>query len=206
MKSLPKNIVKICGLTRPEDVRFSIAAGASAVGFVFAPSPRRVDIEVGQQLSEAGNDALRVGVMRELSGSEILKIADNVELDVLQLHDEPSDDLLAGAIQRGLLIFRVHHRGEISTPPTTNCAALLLDNPSPGSGELNDFEQFDEQPLGAPLIYAGGLTPSNVESVIHQFHPFGVDVSSGVELSVGVKDYAKVSSFITTAQRAFEDK
>jgi phosphoribosylanthranilate isomerase len=206
MKPLPNHLIKICGLTQVSDAIFAIEHGANAVGFIFAPSSRQVTLEQAQQLANATGTALRVGVMKDLTESEILGILDAVKLDAVQLHDTPTPELLREIADRDLLAFAVAHRGDPPAELANGLAALLLDNPSPGSGEMNDFPSFRAWDLPIPLIFAGGLSPVNVGDVIRTFHPYGVDVSSGVESTPGIKDLDKVSAFITTAQRAFEEK
>ena len=206
MKQLPDHLIKICGLTQVQDAVFAIEHGANAVGFIFAPSLRQVTLEQARLLSSATSSTLRVGVMKDLPESEIVRIFNTVELDAVQLHDTPTPIILQEIKERDLLAFAVSHRGTSNSESFKGLDALLLDNPSPGSGEINDFHSFGSLDLPLPLIFAGGLNPLNVGDVIHTFPPYGVDVSSGVESAPGIKDLDKVSAFITTAQRAFEEQ
>jgi phosphoribosylanthranilate isomerase len=206
MKALPTNLVKICGLTRVEDVTLAVNSGANAVGFIFAPSTRRVSIERARELSKVAQGVLRVGVMKDLGDQEILEHVDAVTLDAVQLHEAPSPELYEQLRQRDLRLFLVHHRGSVTPDSAEHFDALLLDNPAPGSGELNDFKVFGADLLATPRILAGGLDPENIFGVIQEFRPYGVDVASGVESAPGIKDEAKVLRFITMANQAFEEQ
>jgi len=206
VKTLPTNMIKICGLTRVEDVTMAISSGANTVGFIFAPSSRQVTIERARELSVAAAGGLRVGVMKDLSEQEIVDIVDAVPLDGVQLHEAPSDELYQQLRERNLRLFLVHHRGSDAPDSTERFDALLLDNPAPGSGEMNNFNEFDGVLLTTPRILAGGLDPENVFDAIREFRPYGVDVAGGVESTPGVKDADKVLGFITMANQAFEEQ
>ena len=206
MKSLPEYFIKICGLTQQGDVEHAITSGATAVGFIFAPSSRQVSIEQAQTLSNVAGSVIRVGVMKDLSEVEILDVVANVDLDAVQLHDEPNQTLVTNLRSKGLYVFAVHHQGGWLANSLSEYSALLIDNPVPGSGQQNDFSFVETLGLKIPVILAGGLNPENVGDAITEFRPYGVDVSSGVESSPGSKDLRKVSAFVTMALRAFEDQ
>ncbi|MEI6709605.1 MAG: phosphoribosylanthranilate isomerase [Actinomycetota bacterium] len=206
MKEFPKHLVKICGLTTSADTRYAVEHGATAVGFIFAPSSRQVTTTQARDLSAVAASVLRVGVMKDLNPKEIIEVVDNVELDAVQLHDAPSDDLVAELRGRELGLLAVHHRGDDFLGLTADFDAWLFDNPEPGSGVANDFRALGKTCFQGPIVLAGGLDPDNVGDIIRTLHPYGVDVASGVESSPGIKDLGKVLAFITTANKAFEEQ
>ncbi len=215
--------IKICGVTRPQDVASVIAAGGDAVGLNFFPdSSRFVGPQAAAAVSEAcGTAVQRVGVFVNASPQEILHLAAVCQLDWLQLHgDEPPEmlaDLEAYPILRA---FRFGAEGfrplqqylERCVALQALPAAILLDAAAAGhfggSGQTLDWPrlrtELDGQ-LELPWILAGGLGPHNVSDAIRQARPRGVDTASGVESSPGIKDPGLVSEFVTVARETFAE-
>ncbi|HEY9857527.1 MAG TPA: phosphoribosylanthranilate isomerase [Stenomitos sp.] len=201
--------IKICGLTRPEDVRLSVEAGAHAVGFVHVPhSKRYVDRARLQELCRAaGPMVTRVAVIADLPLEEALSLAQETPLMVLQLHGQ--EDLAYVQALRSRLDPRVGLwravRGDSPQARADALAmvglveALLLDSDG-GSGTPFDWKSAEGFEPGCPVLLAGGLTPENVGPAIQRLQPFAVDVSSGVEGAPGRKDPARLHAFFTAVR------
>ncbi len=199
--------IKICGITRMADLAVAVESGADAVGFVFAESPRRVTADaVRRMMRDLASHVLRVGVFVDENPSEIARIVAAAELDRVQLHgfEDPMIRELVGT--RVLKAFRARDAGVLEEIPTWDADTFLLDAWSPevagGTGATFDWSIARRaQGLGR-MILAGGLTPQNVGRAVTEVRPFGVDVSSGVEASPGIKDPAKIRAFIDAVRAA----
>lgn len=195
--------VKVCGLTTAEDALMSVAMGADAVGFVFAPSPRQVAPgrvrEITRQLPP---EIITVGVFRDQAPQQVVDAMLTAGLQVAQLHghESPAD---AAEIRRkvsGLIVAFAAADSAVERYDEYGADALLLDAASPGSGRVFDWSLAHGVPSNRRLILAGGLDPDNVADAIAAVRPWGVDVSSGVESSKGVKDLRKVRDFVKAAR------
>jgi phosphoribosylanthranilate isomerase len=197
--------VKICGLTTLDAVEAAIAAGANAVGFVFAPSPRQVTPERAVELC-AGVPASvkRVAVMRHPSAALVQSVLEVFAPDWLQTDsaDFAAIMLPPGCAPLPVLRTGAHGTGLASDPAP---GRVLLEGPAGGQGLLADWAEARELARGRELILAGGLTPANVADAIRAVQPWGVDVSSGVEQPRGKKDPVKIQEFVARA-RAMEDE
>ncbi len=183
-------LLKICGITSIEDARWALRCGATALGFVFhSGSPRYLApskaIEILHSLS---GDCLRVGVY---VGSPA--VSPPAGIDVLQLHGLKSE---AEICAFGREVWIAVGPGEIDSFPHND---LLIDT-SWGRGIVSDWESL--RSVQRPFILSGGLTPTNVFEAIQLLHPLGVDISSGVELSPGLKDPDKIREFLHNARAA----
>lgn len=193
--------VKVCGLRTEADVAAAAEAGADAVGFVFAPSVRQVDVETGRWLAAlVPPHVLSVGVFAKMSASEAGKIAADTGIDMVQLHgDYPREAFEELAGQRLMRATTLTANTDVSVGAYGE-ELLLLDSPVAGSGEPWDLSVLDgKRPAGRWLL-AGGLAPDNVRAAIETAKPWGVDVSSGVEASRGVKDHDLVRAFVKNAK------
>jgi len=192
-----KTFVKICGLTTPEGVAAAVRAGADAVGFVFAPSPREVTPAQARQLAAALPAGMRrVAVFRHPPPGRIAQVlaefpADWVQSDAVDL---PGADL-GGA--EALPVFR----SGAPLPPMLP-DLLLFEGPDSGAGRVADWEQAARLASQTHLVLAGGLHPGNVREALQAVRPWGVDVSSGVESAPGVKDPSLVEDFVAAVRRA----
>ena len=190
--------VKVCGITNLADARYCIENGASALGFVMAPSKRRVSPE---QVREIGSQlppwVLRVGVFVDEDPLTIKEILNKVKLDLAQLHgNEPPEvvELLEGRV---IKVFRSDGPRPDPAWAQVKLRGVLVDSGAGGTGQTFNWQLFKEfRSLGAPLILAGGLNPENIKEAILATSPDGVDVSSGVEVSPGVKDPQKIQRFM----------
>jgi phosphoribosylanthranilate isomerase len=201
--------VKICGITNPQDARYAVACGADALGFVFYPgSPRCIAPDAARQII-AGLPPLitTVGLFVNEAPARIREIVVLCGLDTVQLHGDEAPDQCSYPPCRVIKAFRLRGSmaaGDFSAYPV---AALLLDayvpNQFGGTGHRCDWEQAAVVAKEHPVILAGGLNPENVAEAVRRVHPYGVDVSSGVEKLPGVKDPEKVARFIRLAKESF---
>lgn len=201
--------VKICGMTRLTDALHAVEQGATAIGFVLWPgSPRAVTIDRAAEIvAELPSSVMTVGVFVNEPVDGIRQIVERARLTAVQLHgDEPPAyaDALDWPVIRAVSVNDIGEASDAWSPET----ALLVDNIDParrgGTGAVIDWSQAAAVAQKRRVVLAGGLTPDNVASAIRAVRPFGVDVSSGVEQSPGVKDFDKVTKFIANARRAFE--
>jgi len=201
----PEQFVKICGITSEADALLAVGMGASAVGFVFAPSPRQMaPAAVADIVKRLPYETVTVGVFRDESPQRVVEIAGQIGLRAVQLHGlESADDTrwVAERVNWTIKAFPAGHRN-IERFLDYGAQTLLIDGANSGSGELFDWRLAEGVVDPGRLMVAGGLRPENVAAAIAHLHPWGVDVASGVESSVGVKDPAKVREFVTAARAA----
>jgi len=199
--------IKICGITNLADAQAAVEAGADALGFIFyEKSPRFVPLKTAAEISkQLPPFVMRVGVFVNAPEDFVLRAIAECNLTMLQFHgDEPPEF----CTQFGLMsmkAFRIRDAETLKLIPNYQTDAYLLDAFSSttlgGTGEKFDWElAVEAQKFGKPIFLAGGLTPENVTEAVKKVQPFGVDVSSGVELSPGKKDHAKVKAFIAAAK------
>ncbi|MFG2676572.1 phosphoribosylanthranilate isomerase [Streptomyces sp. DT20] len=193
--------VKVCGLSRPQDVAAAVGAGADAIGFVLTPSPRQVTpAAVRALVAEVPQGTATVAVFRGEPLEEVRRAAAESGVDTVQLHGSEPPEAFAALRADGFRLIRAASPG--SGAPLESGAygedLLIIDSPSPGSGERWDPAALGGSPAG-PWLLAGGLNPDNVAGAVAGLRPWGVDVSSGVESSRGVKDPALIERFVTEA-------
>jgi len=207
--------IKICGNTTLADAQLAAEAGANAVGFVFAPSPRRVMPEqVAAITPHLSKEIEKIGVFVDATFDEIASTVEAAGLTGVQLHFDAPRELPAQLrirFGRNLRILRVvHFDAAIPTLPNDNeIDAIMVDSRTAsavgGTGKAFDWNLAAHtvfQKARQRKIAAGGLTPENVAEAISILHPWGVDVVSGVESAPGRKDPAKVRAFIANARAA----
>lgn len=201
---------KICGLTRLEDAQAAIEFGADALGFNFYPkSPRCLDLETARTLAQGLSPfGLRVGVFVDAQFEEIMEAVKAMRLGTVQLHGEEPPEIAEDLQHEGLRVWKaIRMRDADSFKPFVDypCDAYVLDAFDPkspgGTGRAFDWDLLVEWRPGKPWILSGGLTPDNVVEAIHQLHPDGVDVASGVEAAPGVKDLDLLKAFLTRARQ-----
>ena len=200
--------IKVCGLTRAEDVRAAVAAGVDAIGLVFyADSPRHVTIEEAAALCrEIPPFVTVVGLFVNASRAEVHRVIEQVPLNLLQFHGDETLEQCEGFGLPYLRAARVRPGVDLLEFATQfpSARALLLDTWTPtygGSGESFDWSLVPSScPL--PVILSGGLNPDNVAEAIRQVRPVAVDVSSGVESAKGIKDANKIRAFVTAVHGA----
>jgi phosphoribosylanthranilate isomerase len=204
--------VKICGLTRPEDVALACALGARYVGFNFAAaSSRCVDLYCAGELAAAAAPGVaRVGVFVDESMDEIRRAVEAGALDVVQIHRPLHARDLQEAPRPVFAVSSVE--GARAAPPSDDllvrCQALLFDTAiagtAGGTGRVFDWSVVAARRWPVPVILAGGLVSDNVADAIARVQPSGVDVASGVESSPGVKDRGRLERFFDAVRKADE--
>ena len=197
--------VKVCGTTSEEDALLAVAMGADAVGFVFAPSPRQVHPQlVADIVKRLPPDILTVGVFRDEQPERIAQIVNGAGLRAVQLHGHEPPDQAHWVRRRVPFLIQAFAAGDaaIDRAADYRADAVLIDAPSPGSGQVFDWRLADGVPGSQRLILAGGLTPDNVADAIASVRPWGVDVATGVEATPGRKDPRMVRAFVAAAKEA----
>ena len=202
--------VKICGITNKEDAKTAVRCGASALGFVFCSSPRRVTPEKVRTIREGLPAHVRtVGVFTDEPVHLVREVAAFCGLDMIQLHGGPPPGTCRAVGRPCIRAFRVRDETSLDSIEDFRGAvhAVLLDAWDPewagGTGRVFDWSLVPRvKDLGLPVILAGGLTPKNVGPAVDRVRPYGVDVSSGVERSPGLKDPDLVRCFVDRARLA----
>lgn len=194
--------VKICGLRTEQDVDTAVEAGADAIGFVFSDSPRRIEPALAARLAaRVPESVLTVGVFRREPLAHVRSVAEESGIGAVQLHGPEDRDYYAVLATGGWTLIRAAAFGD-SVPRCGELGEdmLLLDAPVPGSGIAWDWSRKQVAAAGEKWLLAGGLTPENVREAVDVTRPWGVDVSSGVEASRGVKDPALITAFVEAAR------
>lgn len=193
--------VKICGLTNLKDTKLAADCGANFLGFIFAPSPRRINLSTLKEISKGlSNNTRKVGVFANQEIDQVKRVADEGGLDYLQFHGNESPEYCQHFDLPIIKVFRVRDESYLDDLKRYKVDKYLLDAYHPqklgGVGETFNWELAKLAKDYGDIIVAGGLNGDNVEEVIRELTPFGVDVSSGVEKEAGVKDEVKVKDFI----------
>lgn len=209
--------VKICGLTRPQDVQAAVQAGADAIGLVFYPgSKRAVTLEQARQLRQHVPAFVNVvALFVNADPDHVRAVIEHVQPDLLQFHGDESPETCMAYGHRYMRAFRIGGP-QMDTAENVlkavqdypDAAAWLFDTHSAGYG--GSGVAFDHRLLaavqasghGRPIVLAGGLDDASIGDAIHQSRPYAVDVSSGVEDSPGIKNEQRIRSFIQAAHDA----
>ncbi len=199
--------VKICGITNYDDALAAAEFGADALGFVFYKgSPRYITPEKAREIiSRIPPFVATVGVFVDEKTERIEQLMEQVGLDAAQFHGhEPPEACLIP--KRTIKAIRVKEITDLEPMRHYKVGAFLLDTYSPGAlggtGQIFNWSiALDARPMGR-IILAGGLTPDNVAEAVLMVKPYGVDVSTGVELEKGIKDHEKMRLFIQRAKEA----
>jgi len=197
-------IIKICGITRVEDALMAIRAGATAIGLNFYPgSPRYLDVGRAAMIAAvAPPSVLKVGVFVDEEIDRIRAVAGAARLDVAQLHGaEPPIDCELLEPCRVWKALQVDEDFNPRLLADYKCEAFLLDTGG-GAGQPFPWALAREAARYGRIIVAGGLDQDNVGEAIRQLAPWGVDASSRLERSPGVKDPERVAAFIQAARQA----
>jgi phosphoribosylanthranilate isomerase len=219
-----KLFVKICGITRRQDAELAAGLGASALGFVFWPdSPRFVTAEAARDMA-AGVPAhvIKVGVFVDQPAEEVVRIMDEAELDVAQLHGKETAEYCRELMIRLGPTVRLRPEAAGTVRPAADArtaifkavtlesggarmgdfdrdVVLLVDAHDPvrvgGTGRTANWDSARELAAARPTILAGGLNAANIKLAVRSVRPYGVDVSSGVESAPGVKDPNRLRTF-----------
>ncbi len=195
--------IKICGLTRDEDVHNAVVEGADALGFVlYAPSPRAVSAEQAAQLiKKVPAFVTTVALFVDESAEEVRRALSICPFDLLQFHGDESPEFCRQFNRPYMKAIRVRSADDIhsAVQQYPDAKALLLDayveNLPGGTGQAFDWRLIPQ--LSVPWVLAGGLNSTNVADAINQVAPFAVDISGGIEASKGIKDRKKIQEFIS---------
>lgn len=206
MRPPSRTRVKICGLTRPEDVDAAVAAGADALGFVLWPGSKRAidEARLAELAARVPAFVTRVGLFVDQDPALIERAC--AHLDLLQFHGEESPAFCAAIGRPWIKALRMREGLDLHAAAAAyeGARALLLDAYRPGvpggTGETFDWSRIPAN-LAKPVILAGGLSADNVAEAIAAVRPFAVDVSGGVEAAPGVKEAARIAAFIAAARR-----
>jgi len=200
--------VKICGITCIEDALLATALGADGVGFVFAPSGRKVAAPAVEDIvRQLPHEMMTVGVFRDQGREQVVKTVNGIGLRAAQLHGHESPEDCRWVAERVPVTIRALRAGSSDLERFDEFGAdiLLLDSQEPGSGQVFDWTLASEIPSNRRVVLAGGLDPGNVGRAIQLLDPFGVDVSTGVEREPGLKDPRLMRAFIEAARDAVPD-
>ncbi|MBN2452433.1 MAG: phosphoribosylanthranilate isomerase [Lentisphaeria bacterium] len=202
-------LVKICGLTRPEDVRLAVEAGADALGFVLVPtSPRFVKAASLPGLTAAVPEGvLKVGVVVHATAAEVAEAVRLGGLDVIQFHgDEEPSRLAAFRLATAWKAVTLRRAADVEAAVPLPAAVLVADAGTAsmrgGTGRTCDWSLAAALARRRRTLLAGGLTLDNVAAAIAAVRPHGVDVSSGLEAAPGIKDPTRLREFIHRARAA----
>ena len=211
-------IVKVCGVTTPDDADACVSLGVDWIGLNFvAGSPRRVDAERARAIGDAVRGrAMLVGVVAGLDEGEIVALADDAWLELVQLHGDEPPELVRRLGALAYKALRIGSADDVAEAGRYG-GLLLVDAKVPGmlggTGKGVDLGLVAPLVRSRPVLIAGGLGPENVGAVVRATRPFGVDAASGVELGAGsaegparvkpgVKDLDRVAAFVAEARRA----
>jgi phosphoribosylanthranilate isomerase len=202
----PRGIwIKIDGVTTPDDAAAAAEAGASAVGMIFAPSPRRVMLDAAKEIRAAIPPGVAAfGVFDDSEPRSVGEIAEALGLDGVQF---PANLVAGRFLPDGVMVLRtvrVRDEEDLVEIERLRCDAVHLDayveGALGGTGVLAPWDVIEAHRPGVPFVVSGGLNPSNVGDAISRLDPAGVDVSSGVEVSPGIKDRAAMVEFVRRAR------
>jgi phosphoribosylanthranilate isomerase len=213
-------IVKICGLSTPETLDVALDAGADMVGFVFfPPSPRHLDFDTARDLGKhARNRAVKVALTVDADDATLASIVEVLQPDILQLHGRETVARLRDIKQKfGLQVMKalaVETAADLASLPVYAAVAdrILFDAVAPkeatrpgGLGAVFDWHVLENLDLKLPFMVSGGLNAGNVAEAVGVTRAGGVDVSSGVERTPGIKDPEMIRRFIRAARLAEQD-
>jgi len=195
--------VKICGITRLEDARAAIVAGADALGFVFYPhSPRYLSPQKAAAIiQELPPFVATVGLVVNPLAEDVRQLLSAVPLSLLQFHGEESNAFCAQFQRPWIKALAIKPDSDVAgmLAEHQDACGILLDAWHPdlkgGTGQTFDWKNFPSVSR-KPLVLAGGLTPGNVADAVRMTHPYAVDVSGGVEVSKGIKSAELINAFI----------
>ena len=199
--------IKICGMTNVEDAMEAASLGVDAMGFIFAPSPRRVEASgVREMIRHLPPSVLKVGVFVNEALPEVQRIVDYCGLNMVQFHGQETPEYCRQVPLPVIRAVRVKNSESLQEMERYPFASILLDAWSPqkagGTGKPFCWELALEACPKRNFILSGGLNPMNVYQAIRKVRPSGVDVCSGVEKTAGKKDGARMREFIKEVQKA----
>jgi len=198
-------LIKICGITTEADALLAVSLGASAVGFMFAPSPRQISVQLAGDIAKRlPEEILTVGVFRDEAPQRVVEAVRTAGLGAAQLHGHETAEETTWVRERVPMVIKAFPAGDRTIDRFVEFGAdyLMVDGANPGSGRVFDWRLAEGVVDPSRLMVSGGLRPDNVGGAIEHLRPWGVDVSSGVESAPGVKDPGKLRAFIGAAHEA----
>ncbi|GIJ11806.1 phosphoribosylanthranilate isomerase [Micromonospora andamanensis] len=195
--------IKVCGLRTSTDVAAAVRAGVDAVGFMLTESVRRVTpTEACRLAAEVPPHVLTVGVFRGEPVDVIRECVTTAGLRAVQLHGGEPREHYEALRDLDVTLIRATSlaEGQDLQPGSYGEDMLIIDSPQPGSGNLWNWSSLRTKPLAGRWMLAGGLSPGNVTAAVAALSPWGVDVSSGVEVRRGVKEPRLIAEFVTAAR------
>jgi len=202
--------IKICGITNKRDAIAAAGLMPDMMGFIFYDGSKRyVDPKIVRDIAnELPPVIAKAGVFVDMDKNKVIEIAEECALEILQFHGDESPDYCAGFKDsyKVMKAFRIKDSGSLKGINDYDADYYLLDAYSEklkgGTGKSFDWKIMESFEFLKPVILSGGLTPDNVSEVIEKLSPYGVDVSSGVEMSPGKKDIALMKRFVENARKA----
>lgn len=193
--------IKICGMNDESAVQAALAAGTDAIGFVFAPSVRRVTPQRARELAAPARHRVTcVAVLLQPSAKELDEMLSVFDPDLVQLDHESLVDASVQTALRERRVLPVLREGRAL--PEKLPMRALFEGAKSGTGRTADWDAARALATRTELLLAGGLNPDNVAAAIRAVRPFGVDVSSGVESAPGIKSADKIFDFVRAARDA----
>jgi phosphoribosylanthranilate isomerase len=201
--------IKICGITNYDDARLAAGLGVDALGFIFAPSPRRITPEAARDIIETLPPMMQtVGVFVNETEKTIREIMDYCGLSLIQLHGDESPEFCRKFRIRAVKAFRLKNEGSLGSIRSYQgqVRAILLDtyqkDLAGGTGKTFPWDlAVKAKEAGLPVILSGGLTPENVEEAIRMVQPYAVDINSGIEEKPGKKSASLMAQLMQTVFR-----
>jgi len=201
--------VKFCGITNPQDALLAVELGVDALGFVFAPSPRKVNPETARRIIQGLPPFVQtVGVFVDESPARVEEVARFCGLDMVQLHGDEPPDLCMRLMPRTIKTFRLKEEHDLPSLESYRgrAKAFLFDaygeDREGGTGRTFDWGlALRGKELGVPVILAGGLNPGNIREAVTLVRPYAVDVSSGIEENPGKKSPVLMNELIQRIRR-----
>ena len=200
--------VKVCGITRVSDAQAAVALGATAIGFIFWPeSQRYVTPDAAVKISKDLPSVQTVGVFVNSSVDEMCQVADQVDLTSVQLHGDEPDDIyseLSYPVIRAIGVTGEQTITKVERVPGDVMVLLDVDDhvQRGGTGRTVDWDVAATIAAKRRIFLAGGLRPDNVAAAIRRVRPYGIDVSSGVEMSPGIKEAGKLEALFYEMEKA----
>ncbi len=199
--------VKICGFTQTDDALYAAYCGADAIGLVFyPPSPRHVDISQARRIVSALPPFVSVvGLFVDAAEEQVREVLNQIPIDLLQFHGEETADYCRSFARPYIKAVSMRDDVDVQQVAKEHAAAagLLLDAYHPatkgGTGNRFDWSRIPPE-CDRPIILAGGLTAENVRLALEIVRPYGLDVSSGVESTKGIKETIKMKAFLQEVQ------
>jgi phosphoribosylanthranilate isomerase len=208
MKDSPK--IKICGMTRKEDALCALKNGADYIGFIFyAKSPRFISLDKAKEIIDFLHDngykkPKAIGVFVNETVKNVQLVSEKLNLFAVQLHGMENPEFCSSLSCKIIKVFRVKNAETLESIDEFNSWAILCDAYHPekygGTGERIDTSILKPHIKNHRIFLAGGLSPDNISDALKLIRPFAVDVSSGVEVSPGIKDHEKIKKFIKTVK------